>query len=154
MSSQAIPLPATTQKQLEQFQSRVRKIKLAEGILAGLFGLVFSWLVVFVVDRFVDTHAAVRLAILVGGCVGFGVFFPLKCHRWVWGTRRMEQVATLLKHRFPALGDQLLGVVELTRLGPQKGSSITLAKAAVEHVDEVVRDRDLSDAVPNPRHTT
>lgn len=154
MSSQAIRLPETTQQQLESFQAQVRKIKVAEGILAGLFGLALSWLVVFVIDRFVDTHAVVRAVILIGGCLGFGLFFPLKCHRWVWGTRRMEQVATLLKHKFPALGDQLLGVVELAQGDPQQGSSISLAKAAVAHVDEAVQGRDFSDAVPNPRHRT
>ena len=38
MSSSVIQLPETTRQQLEKFQSHVRKIKVAEGILAGLFG--------------------------------------------------------------------------------------------------------------------
>lgn len=152
MSSTAIQLPDTTRKRLEEFQKQVRKIKLAEGILAGLFGLAVSYIAVFIIDRFVDTPSMVRAAILVIGALGFGLFFPLKCHRWVWRTRRMEQVATLLKHKFPALGDQLLGVVELSRGDAGLGTSETLARAAVEHVDSVVRDRDLTDAVPNPQH--
>lgn len=152
MSSPAIRLPETTRQRLEEFQSLVRRIKVAEGILAGLFGLALSYIGVFVLDRFVDTSAVVRAIILIGGCLGLGLFFPLKCHRWVWGTRRMEQVASLVKHRFPSLGDQLLGVVELARDNAQPGSSEALAQAAVEHVDSVVRDHDLSGAVPKPSH--
>ena len=152
MSPQAIRLPDTTRQRLQEFQGQVRKIKLAEGVLAGLFGLAMSYIAVFVVDRFVDTPALVRMLILVAGSLGFGLFFPLKCHRWVWGTRRMEQVATLLKHKFPALGDQMLGVVELAREDADLGSSETLARAAVEHVDAAVKDRDFRNAVPHPRH--
>lgn len=152
MSSQAIQLPDTTRKRLIEFQKQVRKIKLAEGILAGLFGLAVSYIAVFVIDRFVDTSAFVRVAILIAGALGFGLFFPLKCHRWIWRTRRMEQVATLLKHKFPALGDQLLGVVELSRGDSDLGTSETLARAAVDHVDIAVKDRNFDDAVPNPRH--
>ena len=80
------------------------------------------------------------------------ILFPLKCHRWVWGTRRMEQVAILLKHKFPALGDQLLGIVELAHSERNLGSSTRLAQAAIQQVDDVVRDRDFSDAVPFARH--
>lgn len=152
MSTPAIRLPDTTRRRLDDFRSHVRKIKVAEGILAGLFGLALSYVAVFILDRFIDTPAIVRGAILVGGCLGLGLFFPLKCHRWVWGTRRMEQVATILKQRFPSLGDQLLGVVELAREDTKLGTSETLARAAVEHVDLVVRDKDFSDAVPKPRH--
>lgn len=152
MSSTAIQLPDATRQRLEEFQKQVRRIKLAEGILAGLFGLAVSYIAVFVMDRFVDTPSIVRAGILITGALGFGLFFPLKCHRWVWRTRRMEQVATLLKHKFPALGDQLLGVVELSRGDAGLGTSETLARAAVEHVDSVVKDRDLTDAVPNPQH--
>ncbi len=152
MSSHGLRLPETTRARLEQFQHRVRTIKIAEGILAGLFGLVLSYLAVFVIDRFIDTPAVLRTALLVAGSIGIGILFPLKCHRWVWGTRTMEQVARLLKHKFPVLGDQLLGVVELAHSDKDLGTSTRLAQAAIDQVDSVVRDRDFSNAVPRPRH--
>ena len=62
MTSPAIRLPDGTRQRLEEFQSLVRKIKVTEGILAGLFGLVLSYIAVFVLDRFVDTAAVVRTA--------------------------------------------------------------------------------------------
>ncbi len=152
MTSQGLRLPDSTCERLDQFRNRVRVVKIAEGALAGLFGLVLSWLAVFIIDRFIDTPAAMRAVLLTVGSVGLAILFPLKCHRWVWGTRRMEQVAVLLKHRFPALGDQLLGIVELAHSDKDLGASTRLAQAAIDQVDSVVRQKDFSDAVPRPRH--
>lgn len=148
----AAQLPPMTRQRLEEYRSRVRFVKIAEGILAGLFGLAVSYLMVFILDRFFDTPAVVRLVILLTGSVGVGLFLPLKCHRWIWGTRRMEQVAGLVRHKFPRLGDQLLGVVELALNEKANAESSTLTRAAIAQVDEVIKDRDLSDAVPDPKH--
>ena len=152
MSSHGLRLPETTRERLKQFQKRVRVVKVLEGVLAGLFGLVLSYLAVFVIDRFIDTPAIVRTTLLLVGSVGLAIIFPLKWHRWVWGTRRMEQVATLLKHKFPALGDQLLGIVELAHSEKDLGTSTRLAQAAIDQVDSVVRNKDFSDAVPKAKH--
>ncbi|TWT57874.1 hypothetical protein KOR42_12410 [Thalassoglobus neptunius] len=152
MTGQEHGLPPNTTRRLSDFRQRVRMIKVAEGLLAGIFGLVLSYLAVFALDRIFDTPAIIRGTILVLGSVGLAVFFPLKCHRWLWGTRRMEQVAGLVRHNFPALGDQLLGIVELAQNEKGASDSKTLRQAAIDQVDEVMRDRDLSDAVPEPRH--
>ena len=130
----------------------MRQIKVAEGIFAGLFGLAFSWVIIFTADRFVDTPAQLRAVILLAGALGFGFYFPLKCHRWVWGTRSMRQVAGLLSHRFPLLGDQVLGIVELASGERELGDSRILAVAAIEQVDSVVRQTNFHQAVPRPRH--
>ena len=145
-------LPQGTEKRLLEFQRRVRVIKIVEGLFAGLCGFIISYLLVFVLDRFIDTPAMVRGLILIGGTIGLGILFPLKCHKWVWGTRRMEQVAGLVRHNFPRLGDQLLGVVELALNERQTNESFELKQAAIEQVDASVKDRSLADAVPNPRH--
>ena len=55
MSNHGLQLPESTRVRLVQFQKRVRVVKIAEGILAGLLGLVLSYLAVFVIDRFIDT---------------------------------------------------------------------------------------------------
>ncbi|HIF00636.1 MAG TPA: hypothetical protein EYG03_06870 [Planctomycetes bacterium] len=88
MTSPSIRIPETTRRRLDEFRSQVRKVKISEGVLAGVFGLTLSYVAVFLLDRFVDTPGLVRIAILVVGCLGFAVFFPLKCHRWVWATPR------------------------------------------------------------------
>lgn len=152
MNSQRLRLPDSTRQRLEQFRHRVRLVKIAEGLLAGLFGLVLSYLAVFILDRFYDTSAVLRGSLLIVGSIGLAVLFPWKCHRWIWGTRRLEQVAVLLKQKLPALGDQLLGIVELVHNEHSTGTSARLAQAAIDQVDSVVREKDFSDAVPHPRH--
>jgi hypothetical protein len=154
MAAKRLELPESTRRRMAEFRQRVRLVKVTEGLLAAVFGLMISWLLVFVLDRFFDTPSIARIGLLIAGCIGGVVFFPIKYHRWVWKTRRPEHVAVLLKHRFPALGDQLLGVVELVHDGAETGRSESLAAAAVEQVDRQVRDRDLRDAVPNPCHRT
>lgn len=145
-------LPIATHRRLLEFQRRVRVIKLAEGVLAAIFGLALSYLAVFVLDRFLDTPGWVRICILLLGGIGCGVLLPLKCHRWIWGTRRMEQVAGLVRQTLPALGDQLLGVVELALFEKEQIRNSALTRAAIAQVDQVMQQRDLSDAVPHPRH--
>ena len=65
-----IGLPARMQAALEGYRKRVWMIKLAEGALAGLFGLVVSYLVVFGLDRWGNTPALVRAVILAVGSMG------------------------------------------------------------------------------------
>jgi hypothetical protein len=135
--------------QLDAFRRRLWMIKIGEGILAGLFGLLMSYALVFVLDRFGETPAMVRGGLLLVGTAGFGVALPLILHRWVWGTRRLEQIARLIRRRFPRLGDQLLGIVELAQSEQDVNAcSDDLLRAAVAQVDDRISTRQLDDAVP------
>ncbi len=147
-----IQLPDRMRNKLESFQKRVWMIKLAEGLLAAAFGLLVSYLLVFALDRFIDTPAIVRAVILIVGALGLGVWFPLVCHKWVWKSRRLEQVARLLKYKFPRLGDHLLGIIELVNNEEEHQHSEALTRAALAQVDEETKDRDFSNAVPKPKH--
>jgi len=150
--NEPIMLPPRMRAALAQYQKRVWTIKLAEGALAAIFGLVVSYLVVFGLDRLFDTPAALRVVILAGGSVGVVILFPLKYHNWVWRHRRLDQVARLVRHRFPRFGDHLLGIVELAQSDSQPGKSRALVAAAMRQVDDELAGRDLTDAVPNATH--
>ena len=91
-----ITLPPRMRSKLERYRRRVWVIKIAEGALAAVFGLVVSYLLVFGLDRLFDTPALLRGAILVAGGVGMVILFPIKYHDWVWSHRRLDQVARLL----------------------------------------------------------
>ncbi|MFK7820916.1 MAG: hypothetical protein AB8G99_19535 [Planctomycetaceae bacterium] len=147
-----LQIPARMKSKLESYQQSVRRVKLAEGILAALFGLLLSYILVFALDRVMETPGWLRGLILVAGSLGLGLFFPMKCHKWIWGTRRMEQVAKLLRYKFPRTSDQLLGIVELARSESEQSRSPVLVQAAMNQVDEAIKDRDFSDAVPKPKH--
>ncbi|MBL8856109.1 MAG: hypothetical protein JNK57_19245, partial [Planctomycetaceae bacterium] len=147
-----LELPQRTKAKLLEFRRRVWTVKLIEGVCAALFGLLLSYLLVFVLDRFVDTSAWLRCAILAVGSLGLAVWFPWVCHRWVWRSRRLEQVARMLKITYPRLGDYLLGIVELVQSPDLQGTSESLCRAALAQADRETSDKDLRDAVPFPRH--
>ena len=148
----AANLPPRMKAALEQYQKRVWIIKLAEGILAAIFGLMISYLVVFGLDRVFDTPTLLRVLILIAGMVGMVLFLPLKYYNWVWKHRRLEGIARLLQHKFPRFGNHVLGIVELASNRSDRSASPALIEAAMRQVDAEVAKHNLSDAVPNPRH--
>ena len=146
-----LKLPSSLKIQLDEFRRRVWTIKSIEAACGALFGVFVSYLIVFGLDRVMDTPAAARTAIFlvaVAGCA----YVPIYLHRWIWCHRRLEQLARLLSRRYPSIGDQMLGVIELVRNEFEQNRSRALCEAAIEQVAEVARKRDFTDAVPNPRH--
>ena len=145
-------LPPRMKTALEQYQKRVWIIKLAEGVLAALFGILVSYIIVFSLDRVFDTPMFLRVFILAIGIVGMVFLLPLKYYNWVWKHRQLDGVARLLQQKFPRFGDHVLGIVELVRNREDRLSSPTLVEAAMHQVDAEVARHNLADAVPNPRH--
>ena len=147
-----VNLPPRMKAALEQYQKRVWVIKLTEGALAAIFGVLISYIIVFCLDRVFDTPTLLRVLILVVGIVGMVFLLPLKYYNWVWKHRQLDGVARLLQHKFPRFGDHVLGIVELARSRGDESSSPALIEAAMRQVDAEVARHNLADAVPNPRH--
>ena len=148
-SPQLTPIPKELKKQLAEFQRQLWRTKIVEAILAGFFGLIISFLVVFVLDRFIATPPLARLGILIAGTSLFAIFAPLMMRRWIYGHRKEGQLAHLISKKFPKLGDRLLGVVELQ---DQKESHKTLSPelraAAMAHVARQAGKKDMGEALP------
>lgn len=148
-----VPIPESLRKQLEEFRRQLWRMKVLEAVIAGVIGLLVSFLLVYGLDRIWQTPALVRLIVLLGGTSLFVGFAPYWVHRWVWGHRRENQLARLIAQRFPGLGDRLLGVIELQDQKEHSGSlSPRLRAAAMEAVAIEARDRQLVDALPPGRH--
>ena len=128
--SDDLPLPPRLQGTLERFRERLWSIKIAEGALAGVLGLGVSYLFVFVLDRFIDTPAWLRASLLIAGFAFPALGLPLLWHRWVWRQRTLGDAARYLKRRYPKIGDELLGIVELAHHHPGDQSQ-TLITAAM-----------------------
>ena len=146
-----LPLPPRLRNRLERFRERLWSVKIAEGALAGVLGLTVSYLFVFFLDRFVDTPSWVRAGLLLGGSAIPAFGLPLLWHRWVWRQRTLADAARYLKRRYPRLGDELLGIIELAHNHPPDQSQV-LITAAMRQVDERVGGEDFSEAVPTVRH--
>ena len=151
--TERVNLPPRMKAALEQYQKRVWTIKLTEGALAAIFGILISYIIVFCLDRVFDTPALLRALILALGMVGMILLFPLKYYNWVWKHRQLDGVARLLQHKFPRFGDHVLGVIELARnRESQSSDSPALVEAAMRQVDAEVARHNLAEAVPNPQH--
>lgn len=148
-----LPLPPRLHRSLAHFRERLWAIKIAEGALAGLLGLGLSYLLVFALDRLYDTPGVLRVLLLVSGVAMAALGLPLLWHRWVWRQRSFVETARFLKRRYPHLGDELLGIVELAHQHRQDQSQ-ALIEAAMHQVSERVASRDLSEAIPTRRHST
>ena len=97
-------------------------------------------------------HAAAGSAPAVRGGVRRLPGDPAAIYRWIWRNRRLEQLAMLLARKHPAVGDQLLGIIELVRNDFEQARSRRSCEAAVREVAKDAQSRDFSDAVPRPRH--
>ncbi|SHJ81970.1 hypothetical protein SAMN02745181_2709 [Rubritalea squalenifaciens DSM 18772] len=147
------PLPESLRIQLEQFRKQLWRIKILEATMAGLFGLLFSYILVYGLDRFWPTPPLVRLIILITGVSLFAIFAPIWINRWVFKHRRENQLARLIARHYPRLGDRLLGVVELQDQNEAATSmSPRLRAAAMEEVAKAARERDLDRALPASSH--
>jgi hypothetical protein len=144
-------LPTSLENQLQDFRRRVWTIKMIEAGCGAIVGVLVSYLAVFAIDRLIDTPAWARLAIFAVALATCSVV-PVYAHRWIWCHRRAEQLARLVSRRFPHLGDQLLGVVELVRNEFEQARSRALVEAAIVQVADETGKQDLAQAVPTPRH--
>ncbi len=142
------PLPESLRKQLEKFKKDLWRIKITEAILAGFLGLIVSFALVFALERVWEMPGLLRLIILIAGVSLFAVFAPFWINRWVFKHRKEDQLAKLISHHYPDLGDRLLGVVELQdQKESQTALSPELREAAMLAVANDARNRDLDKAI-------
>lgn len=144
-------LPETLRVQLLDFRRRVWSIKTAEALAVAGFALLVTYLAVFASDRFVDTPATVRTAMLLAAIVMAGIV-PLYAYRWIWRRRQLPQLARLLSRKHPDIGDQLLGIIELVEDKDEQVRSRALCEAAIVQVAQQASRHDFRQAVPKPRH--
>ena len=83
-SPESTPIPEELRKQLAEFQRHLWKVKITEAILAGIFGLIVSFLLVFLLERIFPIPPLVRLIILLAGTTLSAIFAPLWVRRWVF----------------------------------------------------------------------
>ena len=148
---ETLRLPETLEAQLSGFRRRVWTIKMAEAAAVAVFAVIATFLAVFAFDRLWDTPRWLRLLLWMVALGSCGIV-PLYLHRWVWRRRRPEQLARLLSRNLPRLGDQLLGIIELSHSKGEQARSRALCEAAIQHVAEDAQKKNLSDATPISRH--
>ncbi len=133
---------------LLSFRSRLRQRKLMQLVMFCIAAMISGFLLQFVLDRFIETPKLVRASILLFATTVIGVACWRIGHRWFWKTRRLTQVAKLLKSTFPRLSDQVLSVVELAGADGEQRRSPELIAAAMAQVEKRLVAVDLQQALP------
>ena len=99
-----------------------------------MFGVLISYLTLFVLDRLIDTPGWARLAHVSASRSPRCAVVPVYLHRWIWRQRQLQQLARLLSRRYPSMGDQMLGIIELVRNEFEQHRSRALCEAAIQQV--------------------
>ncbi len=147
-------VPPSVQRVLNEYRARVRAIRLIEAVCAVTLALCLSYVCLFVLDRVSEPSRWLRSVLWI---VAFGIlvtWLPWTIYRWVWQSRRLEQVARMLKSQLPRVGDHLLGIVELAHSKNEAGQSETLVRAALLQADQEMANKSFVANVPRPRHRT
>ncbi len=143
------PLPESLVVQLRSYEARLRQMETLLAIAGGLVGLLVTYVLLFVADRFVDTSIAARLVLTATGAVLAGWFAQGWARHWLWDRRGPADLAKLLQRHFRVLGDRLQGVIELTDAESLPDNiSPALLRAAVRQVAEDSGRYNFEDAVP------
>lgn len=145
-----LTVPDSLRAQLNAFRQRVWTTKIAEAILTAMVAFLFSFLTVYCLDRFIDTPQFFRFLFFVIS-IAIWAMLPRALYRWVWKNRTLDQLARLLRVREPAVGDQLLSVIELAENTAEQSRSRSLCAAAIKQVADSAKGRDFHEAAPPTR---
>ena len=132
-------LPPSLKKQLAGLRWELRWAQGSKAICAALGLLLVSLLIVFGSDRLWDTPQPLLLLFSLTGWASAAWVLALGYRFAIAQPRYNENLAKTAQTRFPAIGDRLLGVIELC--DPTKkisNHSAALRKAAVAQVAEEV----------------
>ena len=146
------PFPDSLRAKLVAYRRTLWTTKGAEALLAALFGLVLSFVVVFALDRWIDTPTWARLFLLVAGSIGAAVYLPVQLVRWVGRHRSLKALASRVARQDLATGDALLGVLELCHDRREYQRSPQLVAAAIAQGEASLQGRDLAHTLPRSRH--
>src|SRR5688572_20728777 len=111
----SIQLPESLVAQLRSYENRLRRMETIAAVTGGLAGLLITYVLLFVADRFIDTPVAARAALTASGALLAAWFGHAWARYWLWNRRGEAALAKLLQKHFRVLGDRLQGVIELTQ---------------------------------------
>ena len=128
-------LPSSLREQLDGLRAKLRWVEGSKAAYAAFGLLLVSWLIVFGSDRLWDTPQPLLALFSLTGWAATAWVLALGYRFAIAQPRYDENLAKTAQTRFPALGDRMLGVIELC--DPNKETSqhsAALREAAVAQV--------------------
>src|SRR5882757_10305185 len=145
----AFVLPDSLVAQLRTYEGRLRRMETLAALAGGIVGLLATFVLLFVCDRFVDTPRWARALLTLSGGALAAWFAQAWAAHWLWHRRGPAQLAKLLQRHFKVLGDRLQGIIELTETDELPPNiSPGLLRAAIRQVANDSSRFDFTQAVP------
>ena len=143
-----IELPDSLVDRFNKFEVRLRKMETVVTICGALFGVLLTYGLLFISDRFWDTPAALRGLLTLAGGSACGYFSWHWLSHWYLRRRGSRELARMIQRHHKGMGDRLLGVVELAEGGAlPENVSPALCRAAIEQVARESEKYDFTQAV-------
>ncbi len=144
-------LPESLRGQLRSFEHKLRWMETVLAISGAGAGLLISWLVLYLSDRFWETPGVLRVLLTGGGVIACALCARFWLRHWFFRRRDVRELAKLIQRGHRQLGDRLLGIVELTEEGQPDNFSPALVRAAIRQVASESEAIDFKAAVKSRR---
>lgn len=106
-------LPENLRLKFQALERRLWWVDTTIAVCGALSGLIISYALIFISDRFWDTPPVLRAVCTLAG-LGVSAWFAWSWLRhWVWQRRDSRALANVVQRKHRRLGDRLLGIVEL-----------------------------------------
>ena len=143
-----VDLPDNLRRRLASLERKLFVVDTAIALSGVVAGLVVSWMLLYLSDRFWATPVHYRLAFTLAG-IGVAAFFvwPWVRH-WILKRRDRRILAAIVQQKHRRLGDRLVSAVELSdqEQRPENVSEV-LCRAAIEQIDREAEHYSFNEAV-------
>ena len=141
-------LPENLRLKFQALERRLWWVDTTIAVCGALSGLIISYALIFISDRFWDTPPVLRAVCTLAG-LGVSAWFAWGWLRhWVWQRRDSRALANVVQRKHRRLGDRLLGIVELADEGKRPANvSAELCRAAIDQVSTEAVSFDFGAAV-------
>ncbi|MBP7949272.1 MAG: hypothetical protein KA004_06410 [Verrucomicrobiales bacterium] len=145
----SMTLPESLVAQMRSYERRLKRTETGLAVAGGLAGLFATYVVLFLVERWMGVPLVWRAGLLAVGALAAAWFAKGWARNWLWNRRGPAELAKILGRHFRSLSDRLQGVIELanaTELPPNV--SPALCRAAIAQVAQESAGHDFTKAIP------
>ncbi len=143
-----VEIPDNLRRKLASLERKLFVVDTAIALSGVVAGLVVSWMLLYLSDRFWATPAHYRLAFTLAGIGVAAIFVWPWVRHWILKRRDRRILAAIVQQKHRRLGDRLVSAVELSdqEQRPENVSEV-LCRAAIEQIDREAERYSFNEAV-------
>ncbi len=143
-----VDIPGNLRRKLASLERKLFIVDTAIALSGIVAGLVVSWMLLYLSDRFWATPVHYRLAFTLAGIGVAALFVWPWIRHWLLKRRDRRVLAAIVQQKHRKLGDRLVSAVELSdqEQRPENVSEV-LCRAAIEQIDREAERYSFNEAV-------